>query len=87
MPNVDFDSLDLGFLTGWDSATFPDKGTEVPSLSRHKGATGKAKNLAKGWDGPRQPKFRTQWAGIDKNRDETRDKTAQRRKGHSKTGN
>ena len=49
----------LGFLTGRDSATFRDKGTEVPSLFRDKGTTGQAKNLAKGRDGPGQPKFGT----------------------------
>ena len=37
--------------TGRDSATFRDNGTEVPSLSRDKGTTGQAKNLAKGRDG------------------------------------
>ena len=36
----------LGFPTGRDSATFPDKGTEVPSLSRDKGTKGQAQNLA-----------------------------------------
>ena len=41
-------SYKLGFPTGWDSATFRDNGTEVPSLSRGKGTTGQAKNLAKG---------------------------------------
>ena len=48
----------LGFPTGRDSATFRDTGTKVPSLSRDKGTTGQAKNLAKGragtakiWDG------------------------------------
>ena len=30
------------FPTGRDSATFRDKGTEVPSLSRDKGTTGQA---------------------------------------------
>ena len=40
----------LEFPTGRDSATFRDKGTEVPSLSRDKGTTGQAKNLAKGRD-------------------------------------
>ena len=30
----------LAFPTGWDSATFQDKGTEVTSLSRDKGTTG-----------------------------------------------
>ena len=44
---------------GRDSATFRDKGTEVPSLSRDKGITGQAKNLAKGRDGPGQPKSGT----------------------------
>jgi hypothetical protein len=34
-----------------DSATFRDKGTEVPSLSRDKGTTGQAQNLATGRDG------------------------------------
>ena len=36
---------------GRDSATFLDKGTEVPSLSRDKGTTGQAQNLAMGRDG------------------------------------
>ena len=49
---------------GRDSATFRDNGTEVPSLSRDKGTTGQAKNLAKGRDGPGQPKFRTGRAGT-----------------------
>ena len=39
---------ELGFPTGRDSATFRDKGTEVSSLSRDKGTTGQAQNLAKG---------------------------------------
>ena len=38
----------LGFPTGRDSASFRDKGTEVPSLSRNKGTTGQAQNLVKG---------------------------------------
>ena len=42
---------------GQDSATFRDNRTEDPSLSRDKGTTGQAKNLAKGRDGPGQPKF------------------------------
>ena len=46
---------DLAFPTGQDSATFRDKGTEVPSLSRDKGTTGQAQNLAMGRDGPGQP--------------------------------
>ena len=45
----------VAFPMGRDSATFPDKGTEVPSLSRDKGSTGQAQNLAMGWDGPGQP--------------------------------
>ena len=45
----------VGFPTGRDSATFRDNGTEVSSLSRDKGTTGQAKNLAKGWDGTGQP--------------------------------
>ena len=76
----------VGFPTGRDSATFRDKGTEAPSLSRDKGTTGKAKNLAKGRDGPGQPKFGMGRAGIAKNRDGTWDKTGQSRKGRSKTG-
>ena len=35
-------------------AIFPDKGTEVPSLSWDKGTTGQAQNLAMGRDGPGQ---------------------------------
>ena len=45
----------VGFPTG------RDKGTEVPSLSRDRGTTGQAKNLAKG-----QPKFGTGQAGTSK---------------------
>jgi hypothetical protein len=48
----------IGFPTGRDSATSRDNGTEVPSLSRDKGTTGQAKNLAMGRDGPGQPKSR-----------------------------
>ena len=40
----------LGFPTGWDSANFFDKGTEVPLLSQDKGTTGQAQNLATGQD-------------------------------------
>ena len=43
--------FDLAFPTGCESATFRDKGTEVPSLSRDKGTTGQAQNLATGRDG------------------------------------
>ena len=42
---------EVAFPTGRDSATFRDKGTEVPSLSRDKGTTGQAQNLATGRDG------------------------------------
>ena len=65
----------LGFPTGRDSATLWEKGTEVPSLSQDKGTTGQSKNLAKGWDGPGQPKSGTGRAGTAKNRDRTQDKT------------
>ena len=41
----------FGFSMGRVSATFWDKGTEVPSLSRDKGTTGQAQNLAMGRDG------------------------------------
>ena len=44
----------LAFPTGRDSPTFWDKGTEVSSLSRDKGTTGHAQNLAMGRDGPGQ---------------------------------
>ena len=47
------------FPTGRDSATFRDKGTEVPSLYRDKGTTGPAKNLDKGWKGMGQLKSGT----------------------------
>jgi hypothetical protein len=43
--------LAVGFATGRDSATFRDKGTEVSLLSRDKGTTGQAQNLAMGQDG------------------------------------
>ena len=61
----------LGFPTGRDSATFRDKETEVPSLSRVKGTTGKAKILAKGGERPGQTKFGTGRAGTAKIRDGT----------------
>ena len=44
---------------GQDSATFRDKGTEVPYLSRDKGTTGQAENIAKERDGTGQPKSGT----------------------------
>ena len=76
----------VGFATGRYSATFWDKGTEVPSLSRDKGTTGQARNLAKGQDRQGQSKFEMGQARTAKIRDRMRDKTGQSRKGHSKTG-
>jgi hypothetical protein len=46
-------------------------------LSRYKKTTGQAKNLAKGQDGPGQPKSVTGRAGTVKIRDGMRDKTGQ----------
>ena len=65
---------------GRDSANFQDKVTEVPSLSRDKGTTGQAINLAKGGDEPGQPKSGTA-RGTKRDRDR-----AEKRKGRSKTG-
>ena len=62
--------LQVGFRR--DSATFRDNRTEVLSLSRDKGTMGQAKNLAKGWDGPGQPKFGT-------GRDSVQNRTEQKR--------
>ena len=56
-------------------------------MSRDKGTTGQAQNLAKGRDGPGQLKSGTGRAGTAKIRDGTRDKTGQSQKGCSKTGN
>ena len=77
----------VGFPTGRDSTTFRDNGKEVSSLSRDKGTTGQAQNLAKGRDGPGQLKSGTGRVRTAKIRDGTRDKTGQSRKGCSKTGN
>ena len=79
------------FSGQWDSQNFfvpgqRDNGTEVHSLSRDKGTTGQAPNLATGRDGPGQPKFEKGRAGTPKTRDGTRDKTGQSTKGCSKTG-
>ena len=82
---MNIDRFELGFPTGRDSATFQDKGTEVSSLSRDKGATGQAKNFAKGRDGPGQPKFGTGRVGTAKIRDGTRDIMGHSRKGRFKT--
>ena len=48
---INFICTKLAFPTGRDSATFRDKGTEIPSLSRDKGTTGQAQNLTTGRDG------------------------------------
>jgi hypothetical protein len=57
----------VGFPTGRDSATFRDKGTEVPPFSWDKGTMGQAQNLAMGRDGPGQ----CQNLGRDAGRDGT----------------
>ena len=66
---------------GRDSATFWDNGTKVPSLSRDKGTTEQAKNLAKGRDGSGQPKYGTGRAGTAKiqERDTGQNGTEQKR--------
>ena len=69
----------LGFPTGWDSATFRDKRTEVPSLSRDKGTTGQAQNLAKGRDGPGQLKSGTGRDSPNPGRDAGQNGTEQKR--------
>jgi hypothetical protein len=69
----------LAFPTGQDSATLRDKGTEVASLSRDKGTTGQAKNLAKGQDGPGQPKFGTGRDSQNPGRDAGQNGTEQKR--------
>ena len=51
---------------GRDNATFWDKGTEV---SREKGTTGQAKNLAMGREGPGQRKFGKGWDSQNLGRD------------------
>ena len=45
----------LEFPKGRDGATFWDKGTKVPSLSRDKGTMAQAQNLAMGRAGPGHP--------------------------------
>ena len=50
----------LGFPMGRDSATFRDKGTELPSLSRDIGTTGEAKNISKGRDSQNLGRDRTE---------------------------
>ena len=49
---------------GRDSATFRVKGTEVSLLSRDKGITGQAQNLAMGRDWPGQPLKILPWDGT-----------------------
>ena len=53
--------IEVAFPMGRDSETFWDNGTEVPSLSRDKGTTGQAKNLAKGQDGTGRDSQKTGW--------------------------
>ena len=50
-----YTSFELVFPTRQDSANFLEKGTEVPLLSRDKGTTRQAQNLAKGHDRLGQP--------------------------------
>ena len=69
----------VGFPTGRDSATFRDKGTEAPSLSRDKGTTGQANNLAKGRDRPGQPKFGTGRDSQKQGRDTGQNGTEQKK--------
>jgi hypothetical protein len=76
MPTLRFK---LGFPTGWDSATFRVKETEVSTLSRDKGTTGKAKNLAKGRDGSGQPKFGTGRDSQNWGQDAGQNRTEQKR--------
>ena len=61
-----YERFALGFPMGRESAIFWDKGTKIPSLSRNKGTTGQAQNLATGREGPGQP-FKIQ----DRTRDGT----------------
>ena len=82
----------LGFPTARDSATFRDKGTEVPFMSRDKGTKRQAQNLPKGRVGSGQPvKLRdgtlngTEQDFDSLSRPVPRDKTRQSRKGYSKT--
>ena len=81
------------FPTGQDSATFWDKGTKVPSLSRDKGTMGQAQNLTKGQDGlGKHVKIQNgMWDRRVQDFDSLshpvpRDKTGQSRKGCSITG-
>ena len=55
------------FPTGLDSASFWDKGTEVPSLSLDKETMGQAQNISKG-----RAKTACQNLGRDAGRDGTR---------------
>ena len=71
--------FELGFLTGWDSATFRDNGTEAPLLSRDKGTTGQAKNLAKGRDGTAKIRDRTGRDSQNPGRDTEQNGTEQKR--------
>ena len=57
--------LRVGFPTGRDSATFWDRGTEVPSLSWDKETTAQVQNLAMGRDEPGHCQNPGQDAGRD----------------------
>ena len=65
-PHPEIPGFILAFPTGWDSATFRDKGTEVPSLFWDKGTTGQAQNLAMGRDESGQSLFFCQNSGRDR---------------------
>ena len=69
--------FELGFATGRDSTTFRDNGIEVSSLSRDKGTTGQAQNLAKGRDGPGWA--RTGRDSLNPGRDTGQNRTEQKR--------
>ena len=60
-----------------------DNGTEVPSMSRDKGTTGQAQNLATGRDGPGQPKSGT---GRGTKRDRAEKDVLKQEKGLLKQG-
>ena len=64
---------------------FGTKGQKFYHFPGTKGQWDKLKNLAKGWDGPGQPKSATGWARTAKIWDGTWYKTGQSRKGLSKT--
>ena len=73
------DDFGVAFPTGRDSETFQDNGTEVPSLSRDKGKTGQAKNLAKGRVGTAKIWDRMGWDSQKPGRDAGQNGTEQKR--------